>query len=153
MDDAQSKFAVTRFQHREIERQESLRSKLGLRTDRPTLHGAAKTSVQKPEDKLNFNFRMLQAMDLISLAACCTKPPANQTQDVYTSPGGEKLKLSLERRGNDVHVGPWPFDITEVALQIPACRLPAKPLANEAAFRATLKTAPAEVLVVHVRPM
>src|SRR5687768_7604223 len=50
MDDTQTKFAVTKFQHHEIERQELLRSKLGLRTDRPTLHGGHKYSVQKPED-------------------------------------------------------------------------------------------------------
>jgi len=153
MDDAQTKFAVTKFQHREIERQEMLRKKLGLRTDRPATHGLTRDVGQKPEDKLTFNIRMLQAMDLISLAACCTKPPAGQTQDVYMKPGGEKVKLSLERRGGDVHVEPWPFDTDEIALPIPACRLPAKPFANDAAFREALIHAPAEVLVVHVRPM
>ena len=152
MDDPQSKFAVTKFQHNEIARQEDLRQRLGLRTDRPTATKLPKAMAQKSEDKLNFNIRMLQAMDLISLAACCTKPPADQTQDVYMTPGGEKVKLSLERRGNDVHVGPWPFDTDEIALPIPACRFPARPFANETAFREALNKAPAEVLVVHVRP-
>jgi hypothetical protein len=151
MDDPQTKFGVTRFQHHEIERQEMLRSKLGLRTDRPVLHGV-RHGGQKPEDKLVFNKSLLQAMDLISLAACCTTPPAPHTKDVYTSPGGDAVKLELERRGNDVHVDPWPFDTDEIALQIPASRLPAKPFADEASFHAALKKAPAEVLVVHVRP-
>jgi hypothetical protein len=51
-----------------------------------------------------------------------------------------------------VHVDPWPFDTDEIALQIPASRLPAKPFDNEAAYRQALSNAPAEVLVVHVRP-
>src|SRR5688572_5232713 len=138
MDDPQTRFGVTKFQHHEIERQEMLRSKLGLRTDRPVLHGMSKHGGQKPEDKLVFNKSLLQAMDLISLAACCTNPPAPHTKDVYRSPGGDAVKLALKRNGNDVHVDPWPFDTDEIVLQIPASRLPAKPFEDEAAFRAAL---------------
>jgi len=150
MDEPQTKFAVTKFQHREIERQEMLRSKLGLRTDRPVLHGMPKDGGQKPEDKLTFNIRMLQAMDVISLAACCTKPPSAQTQDVFAIPGGAPLRLNLSRVGNDVTVDPWPFSRDAIELMIPVTRLPAKPFAKVEEFRAAYASGSAEVLTSRV---
>jgi len=106
LDDPQERFAILKFQQREIARQEELRARCGLRTEKPLHHsGLPKEGMQRAEDQLQVNFRMLQAMDAISLAACCTKPPMSQTQDVVRRPGGgEKVKLSLGRRGNDVLV-------------------------------------------------
>src|SRR4051794_12313244 len=109
MDKPPDRFAMVKFQQREIERQEQLRLKLGLRTDRPGHHKLPHDVTQKKEDQLNFNFRLLQAMDAISLAACCTKPPSRQTQDVFPQPGGSPLRLDLARQENDVVVDPWPF--------------------------------------------
>ena len=108
--------------------------------------------MQRAEDQLQFNFRMLQAMDAISLAACCTKPPMSQTQDVFRKPGGDKVKLSLGRRGNDVLVDPWPFAKNEIALQIPATRVPGKPYASDDALRTAFASAPSEVLTARVLP-
>ena len=106
IDDPQAKFGITRFQHHEIERQEQLRMKLGLRTDRPTHHKQQQEVTQKKEDQLTFNFRLLQAMDAISLAACCTQPPSGETQDVHPARAARRLRLALSRRGNDVVVDP-----------------------------------------------
>ena len=153
LDDPQERFAVLKFQQREIARQEELRARCGLRTEKPLHHsGLPKEGIQRAEDQLQFNFRMLQAMDAISLAACCTKPPMSQTQDVFRQPGGAKVKLSLGRRGNDVLVDPWPFAVGEIALQIPATRVPGGPYASDDALRAAFASAPSEVLTARVLP-
>jgi len=153
LDNPHDRFAVLKFQQHEISRQEELRAHAGLRTEKPLHHsGMPQEGRQRAEDQLQFNFRMLQAMDAISLAACCTKPPMSQTQDVFRQPGGEKVKLSLGRRGNDVLVDPWPFRVNEIALQIPARRVPGQPYASDDALRATFTSAPSEVLTARVLP-
>ena len=75
-----------------------------------------------------------------------------QTQDVFRRPAGEKLTLSLGRRGNDVLVDPWPFKEREIRLDIPACRVPGHPFENDDAFRATYASARAEVIHARVLP-
>lgn len=147
-----AKFAVSKFQHREIERQENLRTQLGLRTDKPTHHKHPHEVTQKKEDQLTFNFRMLQAMDVISLAACCTTPPAKQTQDVMPRPGAAPIRLSVARRGNDVLVDPWPFDQPQVELKIPVCRIAARTYVDHDALRAAAKEGASEVLTCVVMP-
>ena len=72
--DARTLFAVNQFQHREIERQETLRSAVGLPTDIPLTHGVADPGVSDGDDQLVYAFRLLQALDLISLSLCCTRP-------------------------------------------------------------------------------
>jgi len=150
MENPPDRFAMVKFQQKEIERQENLRMKLGLRTDRPTHHKHPHEVMQKKEDQLNFNFRMLQAMDVISLAACCTKPPTSQTQDVMPQPGGAPLRLNLSRRGNDVVVDPWPFAPAEVELMIPVCRIEQKKYGNDAELRAATAGGSSEVLISRV---
>ena len=146
-------FAVSKFQHRELERQEFLRTQLGLRTDKPTHQKHPHEVRQKTEDQLTFNFRMLQAMDFLSLAACCTKPPADQTQDVMPRPGAKPIKLAVARRGDDVvTVDPWPFDQAQVELKIPVCRIPARRYASNDELRATVRSGGSEVLTCVVTP-
>ena len=146
------RFAVAKFQQREIERQDDLRVKLGLRTEKAALHKQPKEVAQKKEDQLTFNFRMLQAMDVISLAACCTKPPSRQTQDVMPRPGAAPLRLNLSRRANDVLVHPWPFDQPQVVLMIPVCRIRAKAYASHDELRAAVSAGSSEVLTCIVMP-
>ena len=147
MDDPRDRFAIIKFQQHEIARQEELRAKLGLRTERTT-QGAElpKEGAQRAEDVLQFNFRMLQAMDAVSLAACCTTPPMKQTQDVFLQPAGEKVKLKLSRRGDDVIVDPWPFAAREITLEIPATRVPGKPYPSAEAFRAAFQSGSREII-------
>jgi hypothetical protein len=150
--DGPGKFAVSKFQQKELERQTDLRCTLGLRCDRPVHHAAPREVTQKKEDQLNFNFRMLQAMDVISLAACCTKPPSSQTQDVLPEPGAAPLRLNLRREKNDVYVDPWPFGAPEIELKIPVCRITAQPFESLDAFRAAFRNCSAEILTARVIP-
>lgn len=145
-------FAISKFQQKELERQQDLRAKLGLRSDRPVHHAAPREVTQKKEDQLNFNFRMLQAMDLISLACCCTKPPSVQTQDVLPEPGAAPLRLNLKREGNDVTVDPWPFKSAEIELKIPVCRIGGGPYENVDALRSAFAGGSPEVLTSRVLP-
>jgi hypothetical protein len=152
MDNAPDKFAVTKFQHHEIERQQLLRQKLGLRTDKPLHHGMTREIGQKTEDQLTFNFRLLQAMDTLSLAVCCTKPPAHETHDLYPAPGKTPLRLKLGRRGNDLMVSPWPFADNDVELKIPATRVPKRAYVDDEELRRTFAAAPAELITARLIP-
>ena len=120
--------------------------KLGLRTDKPMYHGLPKEAAQKAEDQLTFNIRMLQAMDMLSLAACCTKPPGTQTQDVMPQPGAAPMRLNLRRDGNDVVVDPWPFNEAAVEVMIPATRVGGKAYANADALKAAIREGGSEII-------
>jgi hypothetical protein len=144
------RFAMVKFQQREIERQENLRMKLGLRTERSVHHKLPHDVTQKKEDQLTFNFRLLQAMDAISLAACCTKPPTAQTQDVMRQPGGAPIRLNLGRREKDVVVDPWPFGPGEIELMIPVCRIERKKFISEDDLRDATAKGSSEVLICRV---
>ena len=146
------RFAVSKFQQKELERQQQFRATLGLRCDRPVHHAGPKEVTQKKDDQLNFNFRMLQAMDLISLAACCTKPPSAQTQDVLPAPGAAPLRLNLRREKNDVHVDPWPFGTMEIELKIPVCRIAAQAYESPQALHEAVANGAAEVLTSRILP-
>jgi hypothetical protein len=152
LDEAPEKFAVAKFQHHEIERQGMLRTKLGLRTECPAHHGPGRETGQKKEDQLTFNFRLLQAMDTLSLAVCCTTPPAQETQDVYPAPGGAPLRLKLGRRGNDLMISPWPFADRLIELKIPARRVPGRAYVSEREFQDVFAAAPAEIITARLIP-
>ncbi|HEY8666580.1 MAG TPA: DUF3891 family protein, partial [Tepidisphaeraceae bacterium] len=62
----QAKFAINKFQHHEVQRQEALRAELGLRNDLPRKFGLSEAADPR-ERELVFHFRLLQAMDKISL--------------------------------------------------------------------------------------
>jgi hypothetical protein len=146
-------FEMNKFQHREIERQEQLRRRLGLRTDLPVHLGLAELNVDPAEDELRADLRWLQAMDLISLALCCTSPPAGEASDVYERPGGAATSLHMRRAGPDVIVEPWPFGKSEIDVEIPARRVPRHRFDDVMAFRRAYAAAPVEVLRAAVRPV
>jgi hypothetical protein len=148
----QDRFAVIKFQQRELERQEELRQQLGLRSEKAAHKAVAREHRQESEDQLQFNFALLQVMDQVSLAICCTEPPMHQSRDLPIVPGGEKLKLALRREGNDVIVEPWPFSVPNVELMVPATHVPGQPFAGEKPFRDVYAQAPAEVFSCIVRP-
>jgi hypothetical protein len=150
--DAADTIAVMRFQQHEIARQEQLRIKLGLRTDKPVHHGQARETGQKTEDQLTMNFRLLQAMDALSLGVCCTKPPSAETQDVYPKPCGTPVRLKMARRGNDLMVAPWPFAESQLELKIPATRVPNRAYANDDELRQVFAAAPAELITARLIP-
>ena len=147
----QDRFAIIKFQQRELERQEELRQRLGLRSEKAAHKAVAREHRQESEDQLQFNFALLQVMDQISLAVCCTEPPMHQTRDMPTVPGGEKVKLALQRDGNDVIVDPWPFSAPRIELMVPATHVTGQRFATETEFRQVFKQAPAEVFSCIVR--
>lgn len=143
----QSKFAVNQFQHHEVERQERLREHVGLRTDLPLTFGLANVGVDPAEDLLRHHFRLLQAMDMLSLAICCTAPPAPTTQDVHPQPGRAPVRLVLSRPQPDLLlVDPWPFDQPRLTFNVPARRVAAHAYGSEAAFQTVYRDAPRDML-------
>jgi hypothetical protein len=136
------RFEINKFQHREVERQEQLRRRLGLRTDLPLTHGLAEPGASDEDDQLVFNFRLLQAMDLLSLCLCCTNPPAKQSQDVFPVPGGKAVHLKMHREDDGaLSVDPWPFDIGRIELRVPVRRIPGRPYRDQSDLRETLRIA------------
>jgi len=139
-----ARFEVNRFQHNMIELQESLRKRLGMRTDRPLSNGLAEPSTTDPkEQRLTFDFRLLQAMDTISLGICCTTPPFSQVQQVLPRPGAATpITLQLRRAGDELLVDPWPFCSDVIRLQVPFRRLRAQRFDDECSFRRAYAAAP-----------
>jgi hypothetical protein len=129
------RFELNKFQHREVERQEHLRRRLGLRTDLPLTHGLAEPHESDEDDQLVFNFRLLQAMDLLSLCLCCTQPPVDKSQEVFATPAGKAVHLKMHRDGEGtLIVDPWPFDVARIELSVPLRRVPGRVYRDQADF-------------------
>jgi hypothetical protein len=136
MNDTRVRFEVNKFQHAQIELQESLRKRVGLRTDIPLHCGIDKDSRDPHEQRLTYNFRLLQAMDKLSLCLCCTKAPFAEVEPLADRPGGQSTTLRVSRPAAEkLVVSPWPFEAAKIDLSIPFRRLPADPFADEQAFR------------------
>ena len=146
------RFAINKFQHREVERQEQLRRRLGLRTDLPLTHGLAEPHACDEDDQLAFNFRLLQAMDLLSLCLCCTDPPVRKSQDVFAVPSGQSVHLKMSRDASGAStVDPWPFDIERIDLAVPVRRIPAGAFRDQTDLHEALKIARVDELPLVVR--
>lgn len=143
LSDPRARFEINVFQHRMIELQEQLRRKLGMRTDLPLKCGLADDSKDPAEVRLIGDFRWLQAMDILSLALCCTEPPFK----TY-APLGLRFSRSRDQR---LIVKPWPFSVRKIELKVPFRRLKAKRFENDAALRAELSDVPVEQLAVWVQ--
>jgi len=140
-------FLMNKFQHREIERQENLRKALGLRTDIPLQFGLADPGTNAEEDKLRYNFRLLQAADRISLTLCCNGLLFPEIEEIYPRPGGNQSILRLRRTAPDaLTIQPWPFDAAELGFEVAARRVGKDAFANEEEFRAAYAAAPRERL-------
>jgi hypothetical protein len=152
-DRARERFELNRFQHAQIELQESLRQRLGLRTDLPLHFGLAESAADPREQKLVFDFRLLQAMDFLSLAICCTQPPGQETGPVYLHPGGMMRPLKLRRTTADrLGVNPWPFALARIESTIRYRAIPAGPYRNEQDFHGALAEAPEQTLCCTLSP-
>ncbi len=152
LSDAHALFDVNKFQHREIERQEQLRRAVGLPTDVPLQHGIADAGTSGGDDRLAYHFRLLEAMDVLSLCLCCTRPPFGLTGDVLPAVGASPRRLRVERDlGGDLRVSPWPFDVARLELSVRGRRVPARPFDTVEAFRAAYAAAAAESFAVTVR--
>lgn len=124
------RFEINKFQQREIERQERLRQSLGLATDVPLTLGLADEHTAPSEDALRWHLRWLQALDVMSLGVCCTKPPIAEIKDVHPAPGEPGDVLRLRREGDDLLVSPWPFSVERIDLRVAMLLVPARRYAS-----------------------
>ncbi|MBC8108195.1 MAG: DUF3891 family protein [Anaerolineae bacterium] len=152
MTNAKTRFEVNRFQHYQIELQERLRRKLGLSIDVPMRHGLAEDATTQAELTLHFHFRMLQAMDLISLALCCTNPPVAQIQNVIPRPGARTLTVNLKREAQGVlRVSPWMFRSAVVSVSVPYRAVPVRNFESNDEFREVYRSAPIDQMQFQLR--
>lgn len=145
-------FEMNKFQHRQSEIQEDLRQRLGLRTDVPLQLGLPKAGVSAADDQLIFNFRLLTAMDRVSLALCCGKHLFPTMDDVRPHPGKPATKITVQMPDpSTMTLDPWPFDQPTISLQVPARRVSKEPFANLDAFHCAYRQTEAEPLRLEVR--
>jgi hypothetical protein len=129
-------FAINKFQHREVERQEHLRRQLGFNPDLPLKLGLADAKGSAKDDQLRFDFRLLQVMDLLSLCLCCSKPPQEQSGEVLRSPTASPITLKISKSlDGTVHAYPWPFDQKRIDLTLPYRRIGARRFDSLEEFR------------------
>lgn len=111
-------FAQIKFQHAQIEIQESLRAKLGMRLDLPLMNGLADPGAAEEEDLLRDNFHLLEFADQMSLNLCygeCRFPTLELG----------KSHLRAQSKGSGVFfLEPWPFKEDVLELEIKGKRLP-----------------------------
>jgi Protein of unknown function (DUF3891) len=143
--DMRVRFEVNKFQHAQIELQEKLRKQLGMRTDVPLMLGLAEKSNDPAEQSLLYNFRLLQAMDKLSLCICCTRPPFGKIEAMTDLPGGRAMPLNVSRPVPEkLIVEPWPFDSETIEVSFPFRRLSVEKFADETMFREKFAMAPWE---------
>jgi hypothetical protein len=146
-----TRFEVNRFQHLQIEIQENLRRTLGLPGDVPMRHGLAEDANTPAELELHREFRMLQALDLISLAVCCTAPPVTQIMNVVPRTGARALAVNLERNGTTLRVSPRLFKSDTLTFPVPYRAVRNAPFANLAEFQAEYAASPIKQVEVELR--
>ncbi len=145
LNNARVRFEVNKFQHAQIELQENLRQRLGLPTNIPLHLGIAAKSGDPREQALEFDFRLLQAMDKLSLCVCCTKPPFAKVEPMMDHPGGKATSLQVQRPvAQSLVVSPWPFDVDRIEVVFPFRRVSTEPFANQEAFLNTYLAAAVE---------
>src|SRR5207248_4922029 len=114
-------FEMNKFQHRQIEIQEDLHKRLGLSNDLPRQFGLAAPGASAAEDLLRSNYRLLTAMDRISLALCCGENLFPALGDVHARAGAAAMRLSLSMPDSaTMVVTPWPFDQGRLRFEVPA---------------------------------
>jgi hypothetical protein len=144
-------FALIKFQHAQIEIQESLRVQLAMRVDMPLRHGLAEAGGKADEDLLLRNFRLLEFADQLSLNLCFDQC---RFADVTLIPqhGASVVHLTLWRRdtGNFV-LDPWPFHGQELQLTVAALPLPDRKFANDQDLRRACAGAQEQTLPITLR--
>lgn len=126
-------FLLNKFQHREVERQELLRRRLGLRVDLPLCYGLPmpKAITGDAEHYLLYNFRVLQSLDRISLALCCSEHLFDTVDELLTRPGSEPATLTLRRDGMRLHIAPWPLSVSSLRVHVAYKAIPRRTYRDE----------------------
>ena len=106
--DPRRHFELNKFQQKQIERQETFRRQIGLRTDMRLSRGLAPFGTSKEEDELHRDFRLLTLMDRLSLQLCCGKMLFREIGDIVPRAGADPVTLTTGFVGeNDLVIDPW----------------------------------------------
>jgi hypothetical protein len=145
-------FEVNKFQHRQIEVQEELRKRTGLRTDVPLKLGLAAPGTSALDDQLLFDFRVLTFMDRVSLSLCCGKDLFPRVEDVMARPAEAPANITMAMPdARTVVVDPWPFGEGEIVTEVAARRVGRGPYGTVEEFRAAYAGASEERMGLVVR--
>jgi hypothetical protein len=126
-------FKVQQFLHLQIEIQENLRRRLGLRVDVPLRGGLAERGISPEEDLLAANFHLMQLLDQVSLNLCFDDVLFDSVGSVSPRPGARPVTIQIDRPDIRVmRLDPWPFDDAVIDLKIPAKRLSIRGYRDEA---------------------
>lgn len=129
-------FELNKFQHAQIELQERLRPMVGLRIDRPLTHGLAPPGTSREEDDLLYDFRLLRAMDLFSLAILCSENLSTEVKGLRPRAGDLPVDIQIEVPEKfTIRLNPWPFDRDRLEFAIPFRRVQTERFASEDPFR------------------
>jgi hypothetical protein len=148
---ARELFELNKFQQNQIEVQETLRGRLGLRTDLPLQYGLALPGTSEAEDLLLFNYQLLKAMDRISLALLCSGQPFDSIDNVHPQPGQQPIQMRLEC-GNEwrLRIDPWPFDARQIEVEVKCRSLPVQKYTTLEEFRRQYQAAPNQTIRVQM---
>lgn len=144
------RFWLIRFRNDQAQRQMHMRGLLGMSVDRPldlglALDNDATAQADPAEQRLIFDVRLLQAMDMLSLCICCTQPPARQIGPLVRRVGGASLPLQVQRQtAAHVIVHPWPFSSPQMRVSVPYRAVPARPYESAQELRRILSRCPRE---------
>jgi hypothetical protein len=145
-------FEINKFQHRQVEIQVDLLKRLHLRTDVPLHLGLAKPGTSPADDQLLFNFRLLTAMDRVSLSLCTGQLLFPKIEDVHPHPGQPPLPITLQMPDPATMTrDPWPFDHPEMLFEVPARRVPKDPFPSLEAFQSAYRATTPEPLRLTLR--
>lgn len=154
-------FAAGQFLNNQAGRQLRLRQQLsqshGLRSDIPLHLGLVMPQGPGADDPaelaLIYDFRLLQAMDLLSLCLTRSPMPASRLGPMPTAPRGPKRSFTVAKRAaNRFELDPWPFLPQSMTFGVPTRRVPVEACESLEDFRAAwAATAPATRLV-HLAP-
>lgn len=86
----------------------------------------------------DYGFRQVRLFDWISLKLCMREETI--PWPVMTS-AGEEIVFT-PGAGNVISVSPWPLDVAEMRLEIPAQQIPARPYASDEELQQVLTSAP-----------
>lgn len=138
-------FAMNKMQHAEIEQQEEIRKKIGMRTDVPLTLGLAHESLDPAEQQLIYDSRWLAAMDQLSLDLCCTGVHFPTLNHVRAAPGLVEMAIHVSRIDHSsACLRPWPFAADRVLASIPFRRMTATVFRNDEELRTAIAEAPVD---------
>lgn len=150
--DARELFDLNKFQHKQVEHQQTLRRELELRTDIPLRLGLAPRGTGAREDLLLFSYHLLKTMDRISLDVCSGEDLFETIEEVYPRPGGDPVTIRIGHPAHfELTLDPWPFDEPLLRFDLPSRRLPAQKYADDEEFRRDYHAAGVQSVAVTMR--